>query len=65
MKITLNNNEIITSTENLYIFLKEKDLINFNTVVILNNKILKNSNIKNISLSENDEIEILNFVGGG
>ncbi|MDK2823864.1 MAG: sulfur carrier protein [Clostridia bacterium] len=53
--------EMLTITD----FIKSKNLKPDSLVIQYNYKILKREEWSNTILKENDELEILNFVGGG
>lgn len=65
--------KIIVNGENLELddhitlqdFLQEKDINPVMVVVEYNGQILKRQDYSNIVLKENDQLEVLRFVGGG
>jgi sulfur carrier protein len=65
MEIILNGISYTTDSENIFGLITEKGLNPSTVVVEYNGKVLKKEFWKEQSVSENDRIEILNFVGGG
>ena len=65
MEIFLNGISYITNSENIFGLITEKGLNPSTVVVEYNGKVLKKEFWKEQIISENDRIEILNFVGGG
>ena len=65
MEIILNGISYTTDSENIFGLITEKGLNPSTVVVEYNGKVLKKEFWKEQSITENDRIEILNFVGGG
>ncbi len=66
MNVKLNGKkEVLKENINLEEALNEKNILGDGTVVLINEKVVKKENRKNVTICENDEIEILNFVSGG
>ena len=66
MTITLNEKkEIINKNTSIFDFLKSKDIKLEQVIIEYNSVITKRDNWKNIILKENDNLEVLRFVGGG
>ncbi len=66
MKITVNGKkEIIPDTFSIADYLSEKNIIPQQVVIEFNKEIIQRETIANITLKENDSLEILHFVGGG
>jgi len=65
MEIILNGISYTADSESIFGLITEKGLNPSTVVVEYNGKVLKKEFWKEQSVSENDRIEILNFVGGG
>lgn len=65
MKIILNGISFSTQSDSIYGLITEKGLNPSTVVVEYNGRVLKKEFWKEQRMSENDSIEILNFVGGG
>lgn len=69
MRIFVNNESFFTETSTLSSFIasleKEWELNLKESIVIVEDKIIKNDEWKNFSLKENIKIEIVTFVSGG
>ena len=66
IKIKVNGKKVIFNKNETIETLIKKHKIPLNKVAIeLNKKILNKKKIKNIKLNNNDNIEIVHFIGGG
>lgn len=66
MKIILNGKETVLKEEvSLVDFLNSRDLDLDKIVVEYNKNVVKSEEWSNITLKENDQLEVLRFVGGG
>lgn len=65
MQIRLNGQETECTHETLLAFLEGRGLDVQSVVVELNRKIVTTEELGNVRLSAGDELEILQFVGGG
>lgn len=66
MKIIVNGENLeLDDHITLQDFLQEKDINPVMVVVEYNGQILKRQDYSNIVLKENDQLEVLRFVGGG
>ncbi len=64
MRVNGENIEITKET-NLYEFLTEQGYNTLKIAVELNGDIVPKSNYKNVTLKNDDTIEVVSFVGGG
>ncbi len=65
MNIVLNGTSYQTDSDDLYGLIIEKKLDPSTVVIEYNGRIIRKEFWKDHRISENDTIEILNFVGGG
>ena len=65
MKLTVNGKPEETSPCSLLDYIQQKGVSPEGIVVELNYKIVKRADFPNIRLQEDDNLELLSFVGGG
>lgn len=66
MKITVNKKKLeIESNINLIKLIEILKLVPDKTLVSINEKVIAQSDFEEMTLKENDEIELFSFVGGG
>ena len=64
--IILNGKEEKIKTQmNITEFLKTKEIKKDSVVVMINEEIIKKERFEEVTIKENDEVEILRFVSGG
>jgi sulfur carrier protein len=65
MKLTVNGKLEETTPCSLLDYIRQKGISPDGIVVELNYKIIKKADFPNTQLQENDNLELLSFVGGG
>jgi sulfur carrier protein len=65
IKLTVNGKIEETDKKNILEYLNSKNVVPEKVVIEHNGKIIKRNELGNISLNENDILEVIRFVGGG
>ena len=65
MIIRVNGKEESTETKSLVEYLESKNIDGKTIIIELNEQILKRDELSGVVLNDNDQIEIIRFVGGG
>ncbi len=63
--LIINGKEETIEPTDIDTFLKSRSIDKEEVVVELNKKILKRDSLKDITLNDNDVLEVIRFVGGG